>query len=163
MSDDPDSSDKPRSGRVRHDSGGRAIWEWALDSGKHAVDSTSRLLKKLELTGITLMGDEARPWEKQKQNDASREAASGAGHGQSQTPGHSPGHSRDGGQPAQGSAQDRTVHHDAEKSRGTNPYDSRTPVGRGAPAPKKPPAAASRVTRPAKEKPGLLARLFGRK
>src|SRR5690606_27581318 len=59
VSDDPDSSDKPRSGRVRHDSGGRAIWEWAIDSGKHAVDSTSRLLKRLELTGITLMGDEA--------------------------------------------------------------------------------------------------------
>src|SRR5690606_38209798 len=72
VSDDPDSGDKPRSGRVRHDSGGRAIWEWALDSGKHAVDSTSRLLKKLELTGITLMGDEARPWEKQKQSDAAR-------------------------------------------------------------------------------------------
>lgn len=163
MSDDPDSSDKPRSGRVRHDSGGRAIWEWALDSGKHAVDSTSRLLKRLELTGITLMGDEARPWEKQKQNDASRDPASGGGHDQSQTFGHSPGHSRDSGPPGQGSARDRTVQHDAEKARGTNPYDSRTPVGRGAPTPKKPAAAAPRVSQPPQEKPGLLGRLFGRK
>jgi hypothetical protein len=46
----PDSDEKPRAGRVRHDSGGRAIWEWAVESGKHAVDSTSHLLKKLELT-----------------------------------------------------------------------------------------------------------------
>jgi hypothetical protein len=161
--DDPDSRDKPRSGRVRHDSGGRAIWEWALDSGKQAVDSTSRLLKKLELTGITLMGDEARPWEKQKQNDASRKPASSTGDIKTQTSGQATGHSRDSGPPGHGSGQDRSAQHDAGKSRGTNPYDSRTPVGRSAPTPKKPAAAAPRITQPPARKPGLLARLLGRR
>jgi len=33
----------PRDG-VRHDSRGNAVWQWAVDTGKHAIDSTSRLL-----------------------------------------------------------------------------------------------------------------------
>src|SRR5262245_33857430 len=53
---DKDDPSKP-SGRVRHDSGGRAVWEWAVESGKHAIDSTSALLKKLELSGLRLMDD----------------------------------------------------------------------------------------------------------
>lgn len=61
----PDQDKKPASGHVRHEPGGRAIWEWAVESGRHAVDSTSRLLKKLELSSMTLMGDDARPWQKQ--------------------------------------------------------------------------------------------------
>ena len=50
-------------GRVRHDASGRAVWDWAVESGRHAIDSTSRLLKKLELTSLTLMGDEQKNWE----------------------------------------------------------------------------------------------------
>src|SRR5690349_21546256 len=53
---DKDDPSKP-AGRVRHDSGGRAVWEWAVESGKHAIDSTSALLKKLELSGLRLMED----------------------------------------------------------------------------------------------------------
>lgn len=41
-------------GQVRHDKSGRAIWEWAVDTGRHALDSTSRLLKKLEIPGLAL-------------------------------------------------------------------------------------------------------------
>jgi hypothetical protein len=37
------------SGRVRHDDRGNAIWDWVKDTGRHALDSTSRLLKKLEM------------------------------------------------------------------------------------------------------------------
>jgi len=29
---------------VKHDAGGRAIWEWAAETGRNALDSTSRLL-----------------------------------------------------------------------------------------------------------------------
>lgn len=48
---------KPKVGRVRHDSSGRAIWEWAADTGKHALDSTSRLLKRLDIPGLSLADD----------------------------------------------------------------------------------------------------------
>jgi hypothetical protein len=37
------------SGRVRHDDRGNAVWDWIRDTGRHALESTSRLLKKLEL------------------------------------------------------------------------------------------------------------------
>lgn len=39
--------DRP-SGRVRHDDRGNAVWDWIKDTGRHALESTSRLLKKLE-------------------------------------------------------------------------------------------------------------------
>jgi hypothetical protein len=58
-SDGPKDDDKkpPRVGRVKHDASGRAIWEWATDTGKHAIDSTSRLLKRLELPGLSIADD----------------------------------------------------------------------------------------------------------
>lgn len=57
-SDGPKDDDrKPKVGRVRHDATGRAIWEWATDTGKHAIDSTSRLLKRLELPGLSIAED----------------------------------------------------------------------------------------------------------
>jgi hypothetical protein len=36
------------SGRVRHDDRGNAVWDWLKESGRHAIESTSRLLRKLE-------------------------------------------------------------------------------------------------------------------
>ena len=36
------------SGRVVHDSRGNAVWQWVKDTGRHALESTSALLKKLE-------------------------------------------------------------------------------------------------------------------
>jgi hypothetical protein len=58
-SNGPKDDDKkpPRVGRVKHDASGRAIWEWATDTGKHALDSTSRLLKRLELPGLSIAED----------------------------------------------------------------------------------------------------------
>ena len=54
-SNGPKDGDKkpPKVGRVRHDASGRAIWEWAAETGKHAIDSTSRLLKRLDLPGLS--------------------------------------------------------------------------------------------------------------
>jgi hypothetical protein len=36
-------------GKVTHDERGNAVWDWVKNTGRHAVESTSRLLRKLEL------------------------------------------------------------------------------------------------------------------
>jgi hypothetical protein len=43
-----DPHDPIPSGRVRHDERGNAIWDWLKDTGRNALEATSRLLKKLE-------------------------------------------------------------------------------------------------------------------
>jgi hypothetical protein len=53
--DAPDPDTRP--GAVKHDSRGNAVWQWAVDTGKHALDSTSALLRRLEMPGLTLEGD----------------------------------------------------------------------------------------------------------
>lgn len=46
----PDSKDRENSGgKVVHDSRGNAVWQWVKDTGRHAIESTSALLKKLEV------------------------------------------------------------------------------------------------------------------
>jgi hypothetical protein len=46
------------SGRVRHDERGNAVWDWIKDTGRHALESTSRLLKKLETPQLKVEGKE---------------------------------------------------------------------------------------------------------
>jgi hypothetical protein len=36
-------------GRVVHDARGNAVWQWVKDAGRAAIESTSMLLKKLEV------------------------------------------------------------------------------------------------------------------
>ena len=132
-----DDSAKP-SGRVRHDSGGRAVWEWAVDSGKHAIDSTSRLLKKLDISGLTLMGD---------------------GDGEADKPAKPAAEAKDA--PVTGGK----LEIEPTGKGGFNPYDTRMPPKR-APAPSKPRAPAKpRITQPVmrvkEKKRGFFARLFG--
>ncbi len=44
----PEPRDATPSGQVRHDERGNAVWDWLKDTARNAIDSTSRLLKKLE-------------------------------------------------------------------------------------------------------------------
>ena len=39
-------------GRVRHDERGNAVWDWLKDTGRNAIEATSRLLKKLEVSHL---------------------------------------------------------------------------------------------------------------
>jgi hypothetical protein len=55
--DAKDDKPEPGQGGVQHDARGNAVWQWAVDTGKHALDSTSRLLKRLEVPGLKLEGD----------------------------------------------------------------------------------------------------------
>jgi hypothetical protein len=130
--------DKPArpSGRVRHDAGGRAVWEWAVDSGRHAIDSTSRLLKKLDLSGLRLLDDSKKPSDKSLLED-------------DEVP----------------SISETRTDPQAGSKRGFNPYDSRT-VARKKPADGKPqPPPVPRITQPVRppKPPGFFARVFGKK
>jgi len=155
--------DKPSpAGRVKHDAGGRAIWEWAAETGRNALDSTSRLLKRLDLPGLSIVDDEK---EKKLAEEEAQRAEREAGFNP-----YGEGDPRPGARPPAGEPGRKvpTFGGPAEKDplanarRSFNPYDKTTPA-RGAAATKKPPA--SRLTQPAKPaaKPGLLGRLFGRK
>ena len=147
----PEKDKRPvRSGQVRHDSGGRAIWEWALDSGRHAIDSTSRLLKKLDLTSLRLIGDDEKPWKKDEQAADQQQANQ----------------SRDDRRQVPTFGGEREQDPLSNERRGFNPYESRTPTGRGAATPSRPKAPPNPgITQPVRpaQKPGLLGRLFGKK
>ena len=39
-------------GKVVHDDRGNAVWDFLKNSGRHAIESTSRLLRKLEMPGL---------------------------------------------------------------------------------------------------------------
>ena len=54
---DQDPDDPRRPGGVKHDSRGNAVWQWAADTGRHAIDSTSRLLKRLDVPGLKIDED----------------------------------------------------------------------------------------------------------
>ena len=135
-------------GRVKHDASGRAIWEWAADTGRQALDSTSRLLKRLELPGLTLEEDV-----KKKDEDE---------------PPPPPPKPTFGG-PAVTDPQ-------AGRGKSFNPYENRNPPRRAAapaatpagkpatrpPTGTRPAAKPGSVVLPPKKKPGFFARLFGR-
>jgi len=55
-SDQPGAAAEERtpSGRVAHDSRGNAVWNWAAEAGALALESTSRLLKKLEVPELSV-------------------------------------------------------------------------------------------------------------
>lgn len=162
--DDP--KDKPAAaGRVKHDASGRAIWEWAVDTGRHALDSTSRLLKRLDMPGLSLLDDEK---EKKQAEEEAQRAEREAGF----TP-YGEVDPRPGAQPKKATSPGPSVPTfggPAEKDplahsrQNFNPYD-RGKSTRAAPAPVAKKPTPPRITQPVKpaEKPGLLGRLFGKK
>jgi hypothetical protein len=46
------------SGQVQHDDRGNAVWQWAADTARTAMASTSQVLRKLDLTGLSLESDQ---------------------------------------------------------------------------------------------------------
>jgi hypothetical protein len=38
----------PTTGKVVHDERGNAVWDWLKQTGRNAIESTTRMLKKLE-------------------------------------------------------------------------------------------------------------------
>jgi len=53
---DPNQPDKtkPLIGGVRHDARGNAVWQWATETARHAVASTSQLLRRLDVSSLSL-------------------------------------------------------------------------------------------------------------
>ena len=48
---------RPQRDGVSHDARGNAVWQWAVDSGRHLMESTSQLMKRLEVPGLKLEDD----------------------------------------------------------------------------------------------------------
>lgn len=167
MSAPEDPQDKGKvAGRVKHDASGRAIWEWAAETGRNALDSTSRLLRRLDLPGLSLVDDEK---EKKAAEEEAQRAEREAGFSPYGEVNPRPsGQARAPGKPTASGKPIPTFGGPAEQDplagarRSFNPYDRKTPSGG---APKAPKPATPRVTQPPQpaKKPGLLGRLFGRK
>jgi hypothetical protein len=58
---DPNKADKtkPLIGGVKHDARGNAVWQWATETARHAVASTSQLLRRLDLSSLSLEDTQA--------------------------------------------------------------------------------------------------------
>ncbi|HKC16068.1 MAG TPA: hypothetical protein VKC11_05110, partial [Steroidobacteraceae bacterium] len=54
---DKDGGKPDRPGAVQHDARGNAVWQWAVESGRHAIENTTHLLRRLEVPGLKLEDD----------------------------------------------------------------------------------------------------------
>lgn len=48
---------QPQPGQVKHDDRGNAVWQWAADSARSAIVSTSQLIRKLDVSNLSLESD----------------------------------------------------------------------------------------------------------
>ena len=39
---------------MKHDARGNAVWQWATETARHAVASTSQLLRRLDVSSLSL-------------------------------------------------------------------------------------------------------------
>jgi hypothetical protein len=62
-------SDAGRAGRVVHDARGNAVWDWVKDTTRSAIDSTSRLLKKLEVPDLKMEDTQNNPFSLESDRD----------------------------------------------------------------------------------------------
>lgn len=75
---EPEKSEKgPKSGRVRHDERGNAVWEWATSTGSFKRDVTTQRLKRLEHAGLSIVEDEKPAPAVQGQAQVNKQAARG--------------------------------------------------------------------------------------
>jgi hypothetical protein len=63
-----------KSGRVIHDARGNAVWDWVKETSRIAIDSTSRLLKRLEVPELKV--EETQP-NKELSIEADRDSGGG--------------------------------------------------------------------------------------
>jgi hypothetical protein len=61
MADEKDSEDvkssPDKAGKISHDARGNAVWQWGSGAIRQTLDSTSKMLKKLEVPGLELLDD----------------------------------------------------------------------------------------------------------
>ena len=62
-------------GRIVHDERGNAVWNWAKETGRFCIDSTSALLKKLNFGDLKVEGKEEEGL--RLEDDVSRDAGGG--------------------------------------------------------------------------------------
>lgn len=53
----PVADNEPGAGRVVHDSRGTAVWDWLKETSRIAIESTSRLLRRLEVPELKIEGE----------------------------------------------------------------------------------------------------------
>jgi hypothetical protein len=59
-----------RTGRVVHDERGNAVWRWVKEAGRSAIDSTSHLLKRLEVPELQVEDSDNNPLSLEADRDA---------------------------------------------------------------------------------------------
>ena len=113
---------KPLGGGVKHDARGNAVWQWASETARLAVASTSQLLRRLDVSSLSLeeLEDDKKPPKAASKTSASTSTSTPAQSGRAAT-----------GKPAAPAP---------KMAAGFNPYD-RAATPRAA-ARKKTPAAA---------------------
>jgi hypothetical protein len=57
QSDKRPEREKRQAGQVKHDERGNAVWHWATDTARTAIHSTSQLLRKLDVSSLSLESD----------------------------------------------------------------------------------------------------------
>jgi hypothetical protein len=60
----------PATGRIVHDERGTAVWDWLRDAGRAAIESTSRLLRKLELPELKVQDEKSDGLSLESEKDA---------------------------------------------------------------------------------------------
>ena len=65
-----------RTGKVVHDERGNAVWDWLKQTGRHAIESTTRMLRKLETPELKV----EQPHEEELRIQPDGDACSGGGY-----------------------------------------------------------------------------------
>ncbi|MFI4866227.1 MAG: hypothetical protein ACHQDB_03870 [Steroidobacterales bacterium] len=76
---------KPLAGGVLHDARGNAVWQWATETARHAVASTSQLLRRLDVSSLSLEDDAQVPSAPSTSSPATSSAAKPAQSGPAAT------------------------------------------------------------------------------